>query len=155
MKTSIFGKFSVLFTTIIVLTSVLSCVLMYNFIEKYTIDSRREDMCAAIDDLEVLLIQYMVAVNNGITESGEWSSESAKEDCENKLQRFKERMEFYYKQLDSHIYLSGVDGELLFSYPYLPNVDTLDAAEYLPKTVYSKMIVRDAEGNYLCRIVTV
>ena len=147
MKTSIFGKFSVLFTTIIVLTSVLSCVLMYNFIEKYTIDSRREDMCAAIDDLEVLLIQYMVAVNNGITESGEWSSESAKEDCENKLQRFKERMEFYYKQLDSHIYLSGVDGELLFSYPYLPNVDTLDAAEYLPKTVYSKMIVRDAEGK--------
>lgn len=147
MKTSIFAKFSVLFAIIIVLTSVLSCALMYNFIEKYTIDAGREDMHAAIDDLEVLYLQYLVAQRNGVTESGEWSSDSAREDCENKFERFEERMQFYYKQLGTHVYLSGMDGRLLFSYPYLPNVDTLEAAEYLPKRIYSKMIKEYENGS--------
>lgn len=147
MKTSIFGKFSVLFTIIIVLSSILSCVLMYNFVEKYAVDSRREDIYIAIDDLEVMFIQYMVSYNNGVTESGEWSSDSAREDCEDKLKRFSERIQFYYKQLDADIYVSQDDGKLLFSYPYLPNVDTLVAAEYLPKDVYTKLISVNEEGE--------
>ena len=140
MKTSIFGKFATLFTIIIVLSSVLSCVLMYNFVEKYAVNTRREDICIAIGDLEVMYIQYMVSYNNGVTESGEWSSDGAREECEEKLKRFTERMQFYYKQLDSDIYVSRDDGKLLFSYPYLPNVDTLAAAEYLSKDVYTKFI---------------
>ena len=118
MKTSIFGKFSVLFTTVVVATSVLSCVLMYNFVEKYAVDSYREDVRIAIEDLETMFIQYKVSYNNGVTESGQWSSESARQDCEDKLKRFSERLQFYYKQLDSDIYISQEDGKLLFSYPY-------------------------------------
>ena len=140
MRTSIFGKFSVLFTTVIVVTSVLSCVLMYNFVGKNAIDSHRKDVCIAIEDLETMFIQYKVSYNNGVTESGQWSSDSAREDCEDKLKRFTERLQFYYKQLDSDIYVSQDDGRLLFSYPYLPNVDSLATVEYLPKDIYTKFI---------------
>ena len=147
MRTSIFGKFSVIFTVIIILTSVFSCILMYNFVENYTVDSRREDIRAAIDDLEIMYIQYLVSYSNGVTESGEWSSVQAKEDCDDKLNRFKERMQFYFKQLDSHIYFSKDDGRLLFSYPYLPNINTLTNAEYLSKNIYLNLLKVNESGE--------
>lgn len=148
-KNSIFKTFCIFCAVTIVLSSLLSGILIYYFTTQHTVDSKSEDMKAAIDDIHILYARMYTSQINNQDKTGNWISPEGEAEYKKYYFALIDRLELYNRLLGIDSFITNSDGSIFLSYPLLPDKTEIDVAagrEYMSTDIVSKLINQD--GKY-------
>ncbi len=147
-KRPILLKFFLIFTIVIVVSSVLSGLLMSGLVQRYMLNSKQEDIVRTIASLNDLYVACIHSKANATNSKGEFVSGYLKDTYDQDVANLQNTMEQYEAFLgdEAYIFVAEPNGAIQYAYPRLrDDTPALDSAgrKVLPEEIMSKFSVKD------------
>lgn len=144
LSKSLYVKIVSVFSAVIITITVCLGVVIYNNTAAYLTEAKLNDMKNAVDAISYLMVQYVKGDEYGKVQGGEVAPDSD-------YYMLRSRMATCYEILGADIYISDSQGNVIMSFPLLPNEKDyiLSDTVYFEKGFESRFIYQNNQYSFV------